>query len=32
MIVLPKQVEDADAKIREAAKPQKLHFVLTPAK
>lgn len=32
MIVLAKQVEDADAKIREAAKPQKLHFVLTPAK
>jgi lysophospholipase L1-like esterase len=29
---LAKQVEDADAKIREAAKPKTLHFVLTPAK
>lgn len=29
---LTKQVEEADAKIRDAAKPQKLHFVLTPVK
>jgi len=29
---LTTQVEAADAKIREAAKPQKLHFVLAPAK
>lgn len=29
---LAKQVEEADAKIRDAAKPKTLHFVLTPAK
>ncbi|MBI3462283.1 MAG: hypothetical protein HY000_04375 [Planctomycetes bacterium] len=29
---LTKQVEAADAKIRDAAKPRKLHFELTPAK
>jgi hypothetical protein len=29
---LAKQVEEADARIREAAKPKTLHFVLTPAK
>ncbi len=29
---LTKQVEAADGKIRDAAKPQTLHFVLTPAK
>lgn len=29
---LAKQIEEADAKIRETAKPQKLHFVLTSAK
>lgn len=29
---LAKQVEEADAKIRAAAKPQTLHFVLSPAK
>jgi len=28
---LTKKVEDADAKIREAAKPQKLHFEVVPA-
>jgi lysophospholipase L1-like esterase len=28
---LTKKVEDADAKIREAAKPQKLHFEIAPA-
>lgn len=32
LVELTKQVETADAKIREAAKPQKLHFVLTPVK
>ena len=29
---LAKQVEEADAKIREAAKPRKLHFELEPVK
>jgi len=32
LVELTKQVEAADAKIRDAAKPQTLHFVLTPAK
>jgi lysophospholipase L1-like esterase len=32
LVDLTKQVEEADAKIRDAAKPQKLHFVLSPAK
>lgn len=32
LVELTKQVEAADATIREAAKPQKLHFVLTPVK
>lgn len=32
LVELTKQVEEADAKIRDAAKPKKLHFVLTPAK
>jgi lysophospholipase L1-like esterase len=32
MADLMKQVEAADAKIRDAAKPQTLHFVLAPAK
>ena len=31
LAALTKKVEDADAKIREAAKPQKLHFELSPA-
>ena len=31
LAALTKKVEEADAKIREAAKPQKLHFELTPA-
>jgi lysophospholipase L1-like esterase len=30
LAVLTAKVEDADAKIREAAKPQKLHFEITP--
>ena len=29
---LVKQAGEADAKIRETARPQKLHFVLTPTK
>ena len=32
LVELTKQVEAADGKIRDAAKPQTLHFVLTPAK
>jgi hypothetical protein len=32
LVELAKQVEAADGKIREAAKPQTLHFILTPAK
>jgi hypothetical protein len=32
LVELTKQVEEADARIRDAAKPKKLHFVLTPAK
>jgi len=32
LAALTKKVEEADAKIREAAKPQKLHFELWPAK
>jgi len=32
LAVQTKKVEDADALIRAAAKPKKLHFVLTPAK
>lgn len=32
LVELTKQVEAADAKIRDAAQPQTLHFVLTPAK
>ena len=32
LVELTKQVEAADAKIRDAAKPRMLHFVLTPAK
>ncbi|MSR55534.1 MAG: hypothetical protein EXS09_19960 [Gemmataceae bacterium] len=32
LVELTKQVEAADAKIRDAAKPKTLHFVLTPAK
>ncbi|MCE9532064.1 MAG: SGNH/GDSL hydrolase family protein [Planctomycetes bacterium] len=32
LVDLTKQVEEADAKIRDAAKPQKLHFVLSPVK
>ncbi len=32
LVELTKQVEAADAKIRDVAKPQTLHFVLTPAK
>ena len=31
LAALTKKVEEADGKIREAAKPQKLHFELTPA-
>ena len=30
LAALTKKVEEADAKIREAAQPQKLHFELTP--
>jgi hypothetical protein len=32
LVELTQQVEAADAKIRDAAKPRTLHFVLTPAK
>lgn len=32
LAVLALRVEDADAKIREAARPQKIHFELAPAK
>ena len=32
LVELTKQVGEADAKIRDAAKPRKLHFVLAPAK
>jgi hypothetical protein len=32
LVEMTKQVEAADAKIRDAARPQTLHFVLTPAK
>ena len=32
LVDMAKKVEEADAKIRDAAKPQKLHFVLTPVK
>jgi lysophospholipase L1-like esterase len=31
LAAMTKKVEEADAKIREAAKPQKLHFEITPA-
>ena len=31
LAALTKQVEDADAKIRDAAKPQKLRFEVVPA-
>ncbi len=32
LVEMAKKVEEADAKIRAAARPQKLHFVLTPVK
>ena len=31
LAALTKKVEEADAKIRDAAKPQKLHFEIVPA-
>jgi len=31
LVALTKKVEEADAKIRDAAKPKKLHFELVPA-